>query len=118
MSCHKYYSYNDIAPIVQAGDCPRCACSGIIKPEIIFYGEQLNRELLEQAFADFASADLTIVLGSSLTVNPAAGLPRLTLRGGGRIAIINSQPTSLDHLAAWKFEDLEQTFAVLNSFTN
>ena len=118
LSCRKYYSYSDIAPIVQAGSCPRCDCGGIIKPEIVFYGEQLNPELLEQAFADFANADLTIVLGSSLTVNPAAGLPRLTLRGGGRIAIINSQPTSLDHLATWKFDDLEQTFAALKSFTS
>lgn len=113
LSCHKYYSYNDIAPIVQSGNCPRCDCGGIVKPEIVFYGEQLDQDLLEQAFNDFASADLAIVLGSSLTVNPAALLPQYTLRGGGRLAIINSQPTGLDQYATWRFSDLGASFEEL-----
>ena len=71
--------------------------------------------MLEQAFNDFAQADLTIVLGSSLTVNPAALLPQYTLRGGGRLAIINSQSTSLDKYAEWKFDDLQETFDTLQT---
>jgi len=118
LKCNKYYSYNDIAPVVQAGNCPQCDCGGIIKPEIVFYGEQLNSELLEQAFYDFAHADLAIVLGSSLTVNPAALLPQYTLRGGGKLAIINSQPTSLDKYASWKFDDLQAAFEQLQELTN
>ena len=110
LKCRKYYSYNDIAPIVQSGNCPRCDCGGIIKPEIVFYGEQLNSDLLEQAFNDFESADIAIVLGSSLTVNPAALLPQYTIRGGGKLAIINSQPTALDKFAKWRFSDLAETF--------
>ena len=110
LKCRKYYSYNDIAPIVQSGNCPRCDCGGIIKPEIVFYGEQLNSDLLEQAFNDFESADIAIVLGSSLTVNPAALLPQYTIRGGGKLAIINSQPTTLDKFAKWRFSDLAETF--------
>ncbi len=113
LSWRKYYSYNDIAPVVQSGQCPRCTCGGIIKPEIVFYGEQLDQKLLEQSFHDFASADLTIVAGSSLTVNPAAMLPQYTLRGGGKLAIINNQPTALDSYAAWKFNDLQKTFEAL-----
>ena len=113
LNCRKYYSYNDIAPIVQSGNCPACDCGGIIKPKIVFYGEQLNSELLEQAFSDFASADLAIVLGSSLTVNPAALLPQYTIRGGGKLAIINGQPTTLDKYAQWHFSDLAETFELL-----
>ena len=116
LSCQKYYSYNDIAPIVQSGSCPRCTCGGIIKPEIVFYGEQLDSDLLEQAFADFASADLALVLGSSLTVNPAALLPQYTLRGGGKLAIVNSQSTNLDKYASWKFDDLQAVFEQLAEF--
>ena len=113
LSCRKYYSYNDIAPIVQSGNCPKCDCGGIIKPEIVFYGEQLDSDLLEQAFNDFESADLAIVLGSSLTVNPAALLPQYTIRGGGKLAIINNQPTTLDRFAQWRFANLEETFTEL-----
>ena len=51
--------------------------------------------------------------GSSLTVNPAAMLPQYTLRGGGKLAIINNQPTALDSYAAWKFNDLQKTFEAL-----
>lgn len=114
LKCQKYYSYDDIAPIVHAGDAPRCSCGGSIKPDIIFYGEQLNSDLLKQAYNDFSAANLTLVLGSSLTVHPAAGLPPLTASNGGRLAIINSQPTQLDYLATWKFDDLQETFAYLN----
>ena len=96
-----------------AGNCPRCDCGGIVKPEIVFYGEQLDQDLLEQAFNDFASADLAIVLGSSLTVNPAALLPQYTLRGGGKLAIINGQPTGLDQYATWRFSDLGASFEKL-----
>lgn len=113
LSCRKYYSYNDIAPIVQSGSSPKCACGGIIKPEIVFYGEQLDSDLLEQAFNDFESADLAIVLGSSLTVNPAALLPQYTIRGGGKLAIINNQATTLDRFAQWRFANLEETFEIL-----
>ena len=117
LSCRKYYSYNDIAPIVQSGNCPECECGGIIKPQIVFYGEQLDQDLLEQAFNDFAAADLAIVLGSSLTVNPAALLPQYTLHGGGKLAIINSQATTLDKYADWKFDDLQKTFEQLAALT-
>lgn len=116
LACRKYFSYNDIAPIVQSGRCPRCECGGIIKPRIVFYGEQLDGKVLEQAYKDFLSSDLTLVLGSSLTVHPAAGLPQLTLRGGGKIAIVNSQPTALDERADWKFDDLQAVFEKLSEF--
>ena len=102
--------------MVHAGTLPVCPeCGGVIKPDIVFYGENLDSDLLEQAFRDFASADLTIVLGSSLTVNPAATLPQYTLRFGGKLAIINQQPTALDKFATWKFEDLRESFEKLNA---
>ena len=117
--CNAYYGYDEIAPLVHQSILPRCKkCNGIIKPDIVFYGENLDSDLLEQAFHDFASADLALVLGSSLTVNPAASLPQYTLRFGGKLAIINMQPTPLDSYAAWKFDDLESTFQQLNALEN
>ncbi|MBE6380324.1 MAG: NAD-dependent deacetylase [Lentisphaerae bacterium] len=119
MQCGEYFDYDFVAPLVHAGTLPRCSqCGGVIKPDIVFYGENLNRELLEQAFNDFASADLALVLGSSLTVNPAAVLPQYTLRSGGKLAIVNMQPTNLDRFASWKFDDLRLTFEELARLTS
>ena len=118
-NCQKHYSYEEIAPLVHKNILPRCnKCNGVIKPDIVFYGENLNRALLEQACCDFATADITLVLGSSLTVNPAAALPQYTLRNGGKLAIINQQPTPLDPYASWKFDDLQSTFEQLNLLEN
>ena len=115
LQCREHYSYDEIAPLVQQGILPRCKkCNGIIKPDIIFYGENLNQKLLHKAVADFSTADLTIVLGSSLTVYPAASLPQMTVRAGKQLAIINSQPTPLDQYADWKFDDLLAVFEKLS----
>ena len=47
------------------------------------------------------------MLGTSLTVFPAAGLPRLTLQAGGNVFIVNAQPTSLDDYAVARYDDLK-----------
>jgi NAD-dependent deacetylase len=51
-----------------------------------------------------------LVLGTSLTVNPAASLPRYTLRTGGKVVIVNNMPTPLDQAAWLRFEDLGEVF--------
>jgi NAD-dependent deacetylase len=51
-----------------------------------------------------------LVLGTSLTVYPAASIPQYTLQHGGEIVIINNKPTPIDRMAALHFEDLEITF--------
>jgi NAD-dependent deacetylase len=58
-------------------------------------------------------ADLMLVLGTSLTVHPAAGLPQYTLRRGGDIVIVNNMPTPMDGLACMRFDDLGEVFTEL-----
>ena len=71
---------------------PRCRqCDGVMKPDIVFYGEQLDNRLLDQAYRDMAASDLVLVLGSSLTVQPAASLPMATYYHGGKMVIVNAQ---------------------------
>ena len=115
LRCQKCFSYSEIAPRVMAGEVPHCSCGGVIKPDIVFYGENLDGDLLDQAFRDLQGADLLLVLGSSLTVHPAADLPMCTYYGGGRIVIVNAQPTPLDRYAALRFDDLEQVFSALEN---
>ena len=103
-----------VAAEVRGGGVPRCeGCGAVLKPGITFFGELLPEGALERAAALAAGADLMLVLGSSLLVQPAASLPWLTLRAGGRVAVVNREPTPLDRLAAWRGHDLEAVFADL-----
>ncbi|MDD5729394.1 MAG: NAD-dependent protein deacylase [Victivallales bacterium] len=107
LQCGKTYSFHEIRIIVKTGKTPRCdRCGGIIKPRIVFFGEQLDENTLTQAFAAAGRADLMLVLGSTLVVQPAASLPLHTLKNGGKIVIINDMPTPLDNEAVIKYDDL------------
>ena len=89
---------------------PRCSCGGAYKPAITFFGEALPEEAFMRSQELAMRADVILVLGTSLTVFPAAGLPRLTLQKGGKVIIVNAQRTSLDDYAFARMDDLA-TFA-------
>ena len=79
---------------------PRCErCRAPLKPDVVLFGEMLPVAAIERAQELCASADLLLCIGSSLEVHPVAGLPLLTRRAGGQIAIITQGPTPLDELA-------------------
>ena len=85
---------------------PRCACGGVYEPDITFCGEALPEKAFAAAQDLAIRSDVFLVLGTSLTVFPAAGLPRLTLQASGRVFIVNAQTTSLYAYAAGVFRDL------------
>ena len=85
---------------------PRCDCGGAFKPDITFFGEALPEAAFRGAQELALRADVMLVLGTSLTVFPAAGLPQLTLRNGGKVFIVNAQATGLDAQAAGCYRDL------------
>ncbi|MDR2374951.1 MAG: NAD-dependent deacetylase [Treponema sp.] len=103
--------FDEAAAIVRSGGLPRCSsCGAVLKPAIAFFGESLPIDALREATGEAQDADLMLVLGTSLTVNPAASLPLYTLRNGGRIVIVNNMPTPLDSRAFMHFEDLGKVF--------
>ena len=109
--CDETFAYAIIQARVQAGDIPpRCSCGGIIKPDITFFGEELPAGAFHLAKRAAEKADLLLVLGTSLTVYPAASLPVRCLEAGGRVVIVNDQPTDLDHRAVLVLRDLEAAF--------
>jgi NAD-dependent deacetylase len=111
LGCGEEFPYDDVIQIISRGEIPRCGkCSGYVKPQIVFYGEPLNQKDLWNAVQEAEKADLMLILGSSLVVNPAASLPLHTLRNKGRIAIVNNQPTHLDSSASLRYPDLEEVF--------
>ena len=76
---------------------PSCAdCGGILKPDVVFFGELLPERAIERASELARAARLLLVVGSSLEVYPVAGLPLETVQAGGRLAIVNRDPTPFD----------------------
>lgn len=76
---------------------PRCDhCGGLVKSATVSFGEALPREVLREAQRRVSNTDCMLVLGSSLTVEPAASLPRSAHRGGASLIIVNLEPTPLD----------------------
>jgi NAD-dependent deacetylase len=103
--------YDEAADIVQRNELPRCPkCERVLKPAITFFGENLPADALAEATAEAEAADLMLILGTSLTVFPAAGLPRLTLRRGGTIVIVNDMETPMDSSSTLRFNDLGSVF--------
>jgi NAD-dependent deacetylase len=108
--------YAEAAAALSAGDMPRCPCCGrVLKPAITFYGESLPLEARREAEGEAQDADLMLILGTSLTVMPAAALPRTTLRRGGSLVIVNDTKTPLDEDTAMRFWDLEELFKGLET---
>jgi NAD-dependent deacetylase len=108
--------FEEAQAAVKAGGMPQCPhCGGALKPAITFFGEALPIDALKNATDAAGNSDLMLVLGTSLTVHPAAGLPEQTLRSGGKIVIINNQPTPLDRHAALRFPDLATVFDALSA---
>lgn len=74
---------------------PRCACGALLRPDVVWFGESLDPAIVTAAFDAAMEADLMLVIGTSGLVEPAASLPRLTLRQGGRVIEFNVEPTPL-----------------------
>ena len=98
--CGKFHSAEFIK---ESTDVPRCACGGIVKPDVVLYEESLDGETMEKSVAAIADADLLIVAGTSLTVYPAAGLIRYY--GGNRLVLINRDETPYDAYADLVFHN-------------
>jgi NAD-dependent deacetylase len=88
-----------IESLLDHGQVPRCTCGGVMKPNVILLGEQLPLQVMTAARQDARACDVMLVAGSSLEVEPAAGLPLVALGQGARLVIVNYQPTYLDERA-------------------
>jgi NAD-dependent deacetylase len=98
--CRKFHSAEFIK---NASGVPRCACGGIVKPDVVLYEESLDERTIEGAIHAIAAADLLIVAGTSLTVYPAAGL--VNYYRGSRLVLINRDATPYDAQADLVFHD-------------
>jgi NAD-dependent deacetylase len=87
-------------PFVSRRQIPKCpACGAVLKPDIVFFEEMLPVDTWKQSEQFCSTADLMMVMGSSLEVVPANQLPLTAVRHGARLAILNRTPTPQDGLA-------------------
>ncbi|SEO86661.1 NAD-dependent deacetylase [Halogranum amylolyticum] len=86
---------------VREGECPpRCVeCDGVLKPDVVLFGEMLPGETLQEAKRLARESDVFLAVGSSLTVEPAASLPGLAA-GDGTLALVNFEETPYSSRAA------------------
>jgi NAD-dependent deacetylase len=103
----------------RGGAAPECeACVLPLKPDVVLFGELLPEDAIGEAQELAAEADLMLCIGSSLEVYPVAGLPALTRRAGGKLALVTQGPTPYDGDAEVKLDgdvvdDLEAVLAAL-----
>jgi len=94
LKCHQYYG---VAAIVEGASIPKCTCGGMLKPDVVLYGEGLDNETVEQSVKAIARADMLIIGGTSLGVYPAAGL--IDYYRGNKLVLINKTSTPMDKQA-------------------
>jgi NAD-dependent deacetylase len=90
----------DILPnFVKTGAVPHCSCGGVLKPNVILFGEQLPVRAVGQSKKHARECDVMLVAGSSLSVAPAGDLPDLAREHGAKLIIVNFEPTYADSIA-------------------
>lgn len=94
MNCNKFY---DAEYVFNSNGTPKCICGGIIKPDVVLYEEGLNEDTIMKSVYAIQNADLLIVAGTSLTVQPASGL--INYFRGKNLVLINRDSTPYDNKA-------------------
>lgn len=84
---------------VEVIDPPQCTCGGLIRPNVVWFGEGLPDDAWDLSVEAVAKADVVIVVGTSSVVYPAAGLPEAALANGIPVIEVNPQPTPLSAAA-------------------
>lgn len=98
-ACDKLFVRPFIDEQICTRQVPMCdACGSLIRPAIVFFGDPIPFDAIDESTTLANTSDLFIVMGSSLEVNPAAGLAVQAKRRGAELCIINLGPTYLDSL--------------------
>ncbi|MFF7881410.1 SIR2 family NAD-dependent protein deacylase [Streptomyces sp. NPDC020794] len=99
--CHARGPMEDAIARVEAGeDDPPCLeCGGILKSATVMFGERLDPVVLSEALAITKACTVFIAVGTSLQVQPAAGLAGVAADNGARLVIVNAEPTPYDERA-------------------
>jgi NAD-dependent deacetylase len=93
MKCGTNFSNSEVLGMPGVPRCPKCG--GMIRPDVVWFGEMLPEDEWNAAVRASESADVFLSIGTSGVVYPAASLPQLAKRGGAFLVEINPEPTPL-----------------------
>ena len=96
LKCGKIYKAEDVNLFSIP---PRCSCGGILKPNVVFFGEPIPESALRESFELAEKADCVLVVGTSCQVYPAAQIPQIAKSHGAKIIEINLESTPLSYTA-------------------
>lgn len=107
LDCYKEISYAQMKKRLAAAEIPRCECGGLLKPDIVFFGEPVKHLAESAALAE--AADLFFIIGTSCVVYPAAMIPQYTK---GKIIVVNQTPIQIDlnNVVLTVQEDIDEFF--------
>jgi NAD-dependent deacetylase len=94
---------------VEVVEPPRCSCGGMIRPNVVWFGEGLPSDAWQRSVDAVTAADLAIVVGTSAIVYPAAGLPELALANGIPVIEVNPERTPLSDSASISLRETAAT---------
>jgi NAD-dependent deacetylase len=117
-SCEASYPLADVPALFGEDGVAECSlCCGLVKPDVVLFGEYLPEAAIAEAQELAQGADLLICIGTSLEVHPVAGLAGLTLAAGGAVAIVTQSATPYDGEATLKLSGdvVDELSAVLAS---
>ncbi len=104
--CSKKYTLDEAFCRLEEKNPPLCMeCQGILRPDVIFFGEMLDPQVLSLAYGEAQTCDFFLAVGSSLVVYPAADIPLRAKQKGAKLAIINKGSTPLDSMADYVIDD-------------
>ncbi len=111
LECGKNFSYEEMKVKLYREEVCHCSCGGVIKPDIVFFGE--NVKYLNESIALAERSDLFFVIGTSCVVYPAATIPEYT---NGDIVVVNMSDIKLQHgnIVLTIKEDIDQFFKKLS----
>jgi len=94
IDCRKWYSNEEI---MSSKDVPKCSCGGLIRPDVVWFGELLPEDQWNNSVKFAEKADVFFAVGTSAVVYPAASLPLIAKRAGAYVVEINIERTELSN---------------------
>ena len=106
LECHEVRPWEEVHERLKKGEkAPLClTCGGLLKPNTISFGQNLDPDVLAKAYRWVKNCDLLLAVGSTLIVEPAASLPVTAKQYGAKLVIITLSSTPLDDFADLKIE--------------
>lgn len=97
IECRRPFSEREMAGVID-GDPARCPdCGGLIRPDVVWFGEMLPADAIDKAYQAAQAADVFLTVGTSAVVQPAASLPLVAAEYGAYVVEINVEPSAIAH---------------------